>query len=67
MLNAPCFHCAKRFTGCHATCDDYKLFQLQVEAARKRRIEDRAPDMSPANRARHNRFLRKFYSGWKKC
>lgn len=32
-----CKDCAKRYLGCHASCDDYKAFKAERERALKNR------------------------------
>ena len=36
---SPCLNCEKRHTGCHANCEDYKNYRINLDEINKKRLE----------------------------
>lgn len=53
--NCPCRNCSKRNQGCHAKCNDYKLWKSDVII-----VEKPWNGVTPATEQRHIKFLKKY-------
>ena len=64
--NAPCLDCENRAAGCHATCEDYRVWRIEKDALNKKTRDEKLDDWATQEflcgkreRIRNNRDRRK--------
>ena len=64
--NAPCLDCENRASGCHATCEDYRVWRIEKDALNKKTRDEKLNDWATheflcgkRERIRNNRDRRK--------
>ena len=51
----PCYGCSGRVLGCHGTCEKYKAWKAEHDAAREKADEERIiSEFLKINRKKHN-------------